>query len=624
MKFRLYFILFLLLLDFFLLPQVLDLSYYLKADGIKPGFLRWKQEELERPWTGPAVLVGNARVRTAWYWAQLMLGAAVLSVFNRRGLRHRKKDYGPGGPPAAGEGQFGTSRWQTDEEIKANFKMVRVPSKKVPGGIVVGAEMRGNRFYTWLDVGDTHVLLIGATRSGKSRRVILSTIWMLAHAGESMILTDIKGELNAHSAKFLKAMGYKVIILDFREPGRGNRWNLLAPVLDALKRCDYSKASRAAQAIAHIMTSKGMPPGHYKGDPIWPDSQKSLNTALIMAAAMEAPEKAKHMGSVYRTLVTLGSRGGELLDAYFDHLSVDHQARIDYGVAAMAEDKLKSSIYTGTAAQLALWADPGVCWMTSCQDHDLAGPGKEKTAVFLVIPDEDSAFHALASIYVTQAYQALVQLSNKSGGVLPLRVNFLLDEFGNLPNIPDFDTKITTAAGRNMKFLLAVQGMDQLRKHYGIQADTISGNCATWIYLSTANPETQKLLSFKTGQYTVRTESFSSHSRAKEYSYGTSDGLAGRPLLTPDEIERWPRGRSLIFKTGHYPARLPLPDISEWPAAADLVKDNSVYEEEVKFEMPEFWVPEFFKEVKKKAAKARGAERVGKKEPARDAIDSVH
>lgn len=623
MNFRLYLVSILLLLDILLLPPVLNLPYYMKISGFKPGIECWKQDFLEKPLSGPIILFNSERVRYAWYWAQLMLGAAVLSVFTRQGRRRRKKDDEPGGPPAAGEGQYGGSRWQTEDEIKANFKMVCAPSKKVPGGIVVGAQRRGRRFYTWLDVGDTHVLLIGATRSGKSRRGILPTIWTLAYAGESMILTDVKGELNAHSAKFLKEMGYKVIILDFRDPGRGNRWNLLDPVMAALRKGDYAKASRAAQAIAHIMTCKGMPPGHYRGDPIWPDSQKSLTTALVMAAAMEAPDKAKHMGSVHRTLVTLGKGGGELLDAYFNYLPADHQARIDYGVAAMAEDRLKSNIFTGTAAQLALWADPGVCWMTSHQDHDLAGPGKEKTAVFLVIPDEDSAFHTLATIYITQVYQALVELSNQHGGVLPLKVNFLLDEFGNLPQIPDFDTKITTAAGRNMKFLLAVQGLDQLKKHYGSQANTISGNCATWIYLSTADADTQKLLSFKSGQYTVRTESYSSHTRANDYSHGMSDALTGRALLTPDEVARWPKGRSLLFKTGQFPAWLPLPDLSEWPAAEDMVKEAGNHEEEVMSEVPQFWVPEFFKPAKKKASKAKVEGEKVEKRPARDAIDSV-
>ncbi|GBF35414.1 hypothetical protein DCCM_4541 [Desulfocucumis palustris] len=484
------------------------------------------------------------------------------------------------------------------------------------------------RFDTWLDVEDTHILLIGGTRSGKSRRVIMPSIWILAHAGESFIATDIKGELNAHSAAFLRKMGYRVVVLDLRDPARSlNRWNLYDPVLAALKNGDYSRASRAAQSIAHIMTCKDMPPGLYRGDPIWPNSQRSLTTALIMAVAMEAPDEARHMGSAYRMLTTLGIDGGELLDEYFNRLPLGHQARLDYGVAAMAEGRLKSGIYTGAAAQLALWTDPGVCWLTSEQDHDLAGPGNEKTAVFLVIPDEDSAFHTLATIYITQAYQALVELGNRHGGVLPRKVYFLLDECGNLPQFPDFDIKITTAAGRNMKFLLALQGLDQLKKHYGLQANTISGNCATWIYLSTSDQDTQRLLSAKSGQYTVRTDSYSSQSRSKsfEYSHGVSESLTGRALLTPDEIGRWPKGRSLLFKAGQYPAQLPLPDLSEWPAAADLViKDTENYAEGVSFETPQFWVPQFSSPVKKKSSVDGTVKRSSKKGPARDAIDNVH
>ena len=513
MKLRLYLLLILLLLDFFLLPLILNMPNFLKEHGIKVGAGKWKQELLERPWGGPVVLAGDEKVRTAWYWAQPMIGAVIISIYTRHGRRRKKRGDAPGGPPAAGEGQFGASRWQTSDEIRQNFKMVRVPAKNVPGGIVVGAEKFASGFHTWLDVGDTHVLLIGGTRSGKSRKVMMPSIWMLAQAGESMIMTDIKGELNAYCADYLRQMGYRVVVLDFREPFKGNQWNILHPVLEALDKDDYSKASRAAQTVAHIMTCKDMPPGLYRGDPIWPNSQKSLTTALAMAVAIEAPYGARHLGSAYRTLVTLGVDGGILLNQYFYHLPADHQARIDYGVAAMAEGRLKSGIFTGAAAQLAPWADPGICWMTSKQDHDLAGVGKEKTAVLLVIPDEDSAFHTVATIYITQAYQALIQLANQHGGVLPRKVNFLLDEFGNLPQIPDFDIKITAAAGRNMKFTLALQGLDQLKKHYGSQANTISGNCAKWIYLSTADPDTQKLLSNKSGKYTVRTDSYSSQSR---------------------------------------------------------------------------------------------------------------
>jgi len=188
----------------------------------------------------------------------------------------------------------------------------------------------------------------------------------------------------------------------------------------------------------------------------------------------------------------------------------------------------------------------------------------------------------------------------------------------NLPQIPDFDTKITAAAGRNIKFTLALQALQQLEKYYGLQAKTISGNCATWIYLSTGNPETQKILSGKGGQYTVRTDSFSSHSRrSSDYSHSVSDSLTGRPLLTPDEVGRWPKGRSLIFKDGQFPAQLPLPDLLEWPAAADLIEKESVNEEAMPSVRTEFWVPGMPGQMKVPKSNLE-------KKSARDAIDTIH
>jgi type IV secretion system protein VirD4 len=133
MKIRLYLFLVLLLLDLLLLPPVLGLPNYFKAYGIKAGAFQWKQEILERPWAGPLNLTADGKVRAAWFWAQPLLGAAVLSLFTRQGRRRGKKSDCPGGPPAAGEGQFGTSRWQTGEEINSSFKMVGLPLRGVRG-----------------------------------------------------------------------------------------------------------------------------------------------------------------------------------------------------------------------------------------------------------------------------------------------------------------------------------------------------------------------------------------------------------------------------------------------------------------------------------------------------------
>jgi len=374
-----------------------------------------------------------------------------------------------------------------------------------------------------------------------------------------------------------------------RNPYRSNQWNPLLSVASALEAGDYSTASQNAWDIANIITNQQPQTGV---DPIWPQSQESLTAALILAVASFAPDDSKHLGSVYEMLHRLGANGGDMLDDYFRSLPKDHPASSAYGVAALSEDRLRSSIFTGTAAQLRLWADPAVVWLTSRQNHDLDIAGREKAAIFIVIPDERGTRNVLATLYIAQSYQALVDLANANGGKLPQKVNFLLDEFGNLPPIPEFDRKITVAAGRGMRFLLAVQDLSQIKAKYKELSQTITGNCATWVYILTTDLDTARVISGKTGQYTVRTESYSSQVRHTDYSHSTTEGLTGRPLLLPDEVLRWPADRALILQARCNPAQLPLPDLSKWPAAKDLTPSISSEENEKEVvTAPPVWVP---------------------------------
>lgn len=591
MKFRLMLLIVLLTINVFALPLLLQLPWYVKEQGFQAGLAGWKQFVAQKPFDGPAVLLREEQTRTVWYYFQPMVAAAVIGIFTHYGLMRRKragKDIG--GPDAAGQGQFGTARWQTEKEMQSNFYLWNIGKELPRGGVVLGAKRQGKKFFAWLDTDDTHTLLIGSTRSGKSRRQIMPSIWTIARAGESMIIPDPKKELFDTTAGYLWEQGYNVILLDFQDPGSGNRWNLLHPVIKRLQSSDAAGASKAAKQVAHMLTYQFQRPEDYKGDKIWPQSQKSLTAALALAVSMEAPEPARHMGSIYRTLTSLGKNGGKGLDEYFDSLDDDHPAKVAYGVAAMAESKLRNGIFTGAAAQLEMWSDPGVCWLTAEQDHDLAAPGREKTAVFIVVPDEDSSLHILAALYIAQTYQALTELARANGGRLDKRVHFLLEEFGNLPPIPDFAEKVTLAGGRGMKFLLAVQGLDQIKKRYKDDATTITGNCNTWVYLSTADYETARLLSEKTGKYTQQTESLSAQVRKVDHTRGVSYGLAGRSLLLPDEVYRWPVGWSLVFRGRTNPARLPLPDLSAWPAADEFGEPANTLSKEA-IVQPEIWVP---------------------------------
>lgn len=455
------------------------------------------------------------------------------------------------------------------------------------GGIIVGTS--ANKYWTIDD--DTHVLLIGTTRSGKSRRVIMPTIWHLAKMGESMVICDLKKELQPITKKYLQSKGYNIVTLDFRTPSTGNRWNILNPIIEALKNKDTAQAVQHANDVAHTLSYDAK----YRGDPIWPSAKKALISALILAVAVEAPKGHKHMGTAFHLLAHLGQGGGKALDEYFGTLPLSHPARSPYTVFQMSTDKMRSSIATDTLTTLQIFGvDPAVVWLISDQDHDLALAGKEKTAVFLVIPDERTNRNVMASLYIQQSYGALVDLANQHKGRLPIRVNYLLDEFGNIPAIADFTTKITTAGGRGIRFTLAVQGIDQLSEHYPHRENTIMGQCWTWIYILTSDIKTAELISLKCGNYTVATESYSSSAQVSgTRSEGVSQGLTSRPLVMKDEVLRWPVDSALVLRTRLQPAKLPLPDISQLPIARDLdLARTGEPDPEKPIRLPEPWLPD--------------------------------
>lgn len=540
-------------------------------------------------------------------WLAVQPIIAILSILlltNKRAKFSNGKD-GIGGPNAAGSGQHGTSRWQTEKETDSTTTVWNI-SKPQPkkGGIVLGMKNTGNDKKVWLSTDDTHNLIIGTTRSGKTRKCIMPTIWELAKTGESMVLSDPKGELYDRTSKYLKDNGYEIVLVDFRNPRRGNRWNLIKPVVDAVRKGkngdinEMAIASEYAWDIAHAIVYQRP----QTGEPIWADGAESVIASLILLTAMEADEdNKKHMTSVYQTLYTLGCCSEDedfppIVD-YINSLPASHPARAAFAAATLAPGRTRASFFTGVAASLRLFADPSIAYLTSVQDHNLADVGKRKTAVFLIIPDERATRHVLASLYIDQTYQALVDLANENRGRLPIRVNFILDEFGNLPAITDFDKKITVAGGRGMRFTLVIQDLGQLKERYKASAQTITGNCHTWVYILTTDIETAKVISQKTGRYTVETESYSSQIRGHDVSSGSSHNLAGRELLLPDEILRWPDEMALVLRARQYPARLPMPDLSKWPADRELtfIDDNLIDKKEFRNDV-EIWTPNIFED----------------------------
>lgn len=577
MRVKMFSILFILIADILLLPVLIFLLFTFIDSG-KEGITNYLEYiDIPKVWKMIISAFKNEQTRGVWLLLQLMILALIISILWR--TKPRLSNSQRGRPKAAGSGEFGTSRFLTNDEIRRIFTPWRVHQSITKGGFVIGYEIDKKTAY--LVTEDTHSLVIGATRSGKSRRLILPTIWTLAHAGESMVLTDPKGELYELTQAYLKSKGYNVICLDFRKPGRGSRWNPMYPIIDALDRGDESAAAQAAFNMAHLLVHQN--PDSMRGDQVWNNGAESTIAALTLAIAKEAPQKSqKHMASVYKTLMELGEpqmiqMGNTIkeyvpLNEFFRSLPMDHIARDAFGSARLAPDKMRGSFYSQVSTLLRLFSDPSIAYLTAVQDHDIEMIGQEKTAVFLIIPDEDTTRHPLATLYTDQSYQILVDVANSFGGRLPIRVNYLLDEFGNMPPIKDFATKLTVSGGRGIRFQMVLQDFQQLKSKYANDAQTLKGNAHTWIYLLSQDVETAKEISAACGKYTIQTHNQSATFRERDESSGLSVGITGRDLLTPDEVRRWPQNFALVIQARQYPAEFPLPDLSLWPASQDFIR----------------------------------------------------
>ncbi len=579
-----------------------------RLHAVEHAWSAWLASHGYLPWASWPVVASQRDLLLAELLGTLIV-AGWLSAQVWRGRRSGGSGYG--GPPAAGKGEHGTARWRTAAELPASFALWGAdrPSGSNPSGIYVGQGPTDQS--AWVLSSDQHALIVGSPGSRKTRGVVLETIGVIGSARrESMLITDAKSELYAHTADWLRAQGYDVRRFDLREPSRSVRSNPVQAVSTALASGRRDHASALAWDIAHLLV--GSRESH-SNDPFWDDSAEALVAALILAVAQGKPPaggkaqdgeepwtwplpEERHMPSVYATLLSGGAGGGKL-DELIAQFPVDHPAAKAYGPVALSVEKTRASILGTAATALRLFGDVETAWLTAVQDHDLADIGRKPTAVYLVIPDERATRYPLATLYIQQTLQALASLADEHGGRLPVGVNFLLDEFGNLPQIRDFDKTVTVSRGRGIRLALVLQDLAQLKRHYGEAANTIKGSLSTWIYLRTAEIDTAREIAAKLGQYTVAAENVSVPrvtwwtTNATVGPASTTHSLQARDLLTAEEVLRWPLGQALVLQAGQLPAKLPLPDLSAWARVWPKIQERTAQPEVQPVEAPPTWRP---------------------------------
>ena len=432
----------------------------------------------------------------------------------------------------------GYSRWATEKEFKAELKHIYADDKTTQ---VAGIPLINNGRDIWVDNGEFHNLIIGSTGSGKTEMLVQPMVKILAKKGESMIITDPKGEIYENNANELKEKGYNVVLLNFRDPQKGNSWNPLTLPYELYKEGNKDKANELLDDLAmNILYDEKA----QSQDPFWEKTSADYFTGLALGLFEDANEEEINLNSI-NLMTTVGEdklMASTYIKEYFNFKDPASPAYVNASSTIMAPSDTKNSILSVFKQKIKLFASrENLSEMLCRSDFDMKDIGRKKTAVFVVIQDEKKTYHSLVTIFVKQCYETLLDVAQENGGKLAYRTNFILDEFANMPPLKDVTTMVTAARSRKIRFSFIIQNFAQLSQVYGQEnGDTIRGNCGNIIYLISSEMKALEEISKMCGEV-----------KSKE-----KDKTASTPLVTVSDLQRlklWTiivlRTRCMPFKT---------------------------------------------------------------------------
>ncbi len=435
----------------------------------------------------------------------------------------------------------GYSRWLKEKEMKKAFKVFRVDVKGDEAG-AGGVVLVNDGKYMWVDDSENHTLVIGATGSGKTTAVVDPLTYSLCKHGESMVFTDPKGEIYKNHAELLKARGYKIIVLNFRNPELGNAWNPLTLPYRLYKDGNVDKAIELVDDVAlNILQDKKA------SDPFWEKSASDYFSGCTLGLLEDAKEEQVNLNAI-SYMTTVGEEkfgaGSNYIKEYFTLKGESSSAYTFASNTINSPNETKGGILAVFRQKIRLFASrEQLSEMLSYSDFNMRDIGKEKTAVFMVIHDEKTTYHALATIFIKQCYETLIDVAQECGGKLPVRTNFILDEFANMPPLKDVTTMVTAARSRQIRFTFIIQNFAQINEVYGKEdAETIRSNCGNLIYILTtelaALEEISKLCGEVKSKKDEKTES--------------------KPLVSVSDLQKMKMNEVIIIRTRLHPFKTKL------------------------------------------------------------------
>ena len=522
-------------------------------------------------------------------WILIAAGAAMFLVIGGLSMMSHHYTLGNIKSRTVGDGQHGTARWATDKEIKQTYAHVpfkvrewrRGQNLPTEQGLILGCKGQPQELTALVDSDDIHCLMIGASGIGKTAFFLYPNLEYACASGMSWLALDSKGDLARNYGTIAKnCYGYNVSVIDLRNPTRSDGNNLLTLVnryMDIAREDPKNLAARAkAEKYAKILAKTIVNPdgddSNRGQNAFFYDAAEGLLTSVILMLAEflppdeEHPQERRHIVSVFKLVQDLLEpskvKGKSHFQLLMGKLPPDHKARWFAGAALNSAEQAMASVMSTVLSRLNAFLDSEL-EQVLCFDSaiDAEKFGSEKSAIFLILPEEDTTKNFMAGLMIQNLSRELFAVADENGGKLQNRVVLFCDEFGTMP---PFDVLPLFSAGRSRRLTLVpiIQSLAQLEKNYGKEgSEIIQDNCQDTIFGGFApNSQTAEVLSKALGNRTVLSGSVS---RGKN-DPSQSLQMMERPLLTADELKAIPKGNFIVQKTGQHPMRTRLRLFLEW------------------------------------------------------------
>lgn len=480
-----------------------------------------------------------------------------------------------------GNGQHGTARFATKGEVTRTYKHIPYAphlwrnGEQLPSvdGLIVGCIETATGMTALVDDADIHTLMIGASSVGKTANFLYPNIEYCCAAGMSFATTDSKGDLFRNTATIAeKYYGYKISVIDLRNPTRSSGYNMLYLVnkyMDMYKaenKLEYkAKSEKFAKITAKTIISADGDTASMGQNAFFYEAAEGLLTAVILLIAEFCPPEKRHIISVFKLIQDLlapsGTKGVSRFQMLIDKLPSEHKARWFAGAALNSSDQAMATALSRLNSFIDSELEQILCFDTSIDVEEFCS---RKSAIYLVLPEEDQTKHFLVSLILQQIYREMLTVADEKGGQLDKRVMIYADELGTLPKIEGIEMMFSASRSRKISIVAIIQSLAQFEKTYGKEgAEIIVDNCQCTLFGAFApNSKTAESMSQNLGKQTVLSGTVTRSSGNNGDNRQLQ--MIERPLMTVDELKSMPKGHFIVMKTGCHPMKTRLKLFFKW------------------------------------------------------------